>query len=108
MVDVNLKNTFSYYNNIFKMNGLQKSAEGEFAAQVYVICSKIKRKINLSSITEKQKLCDRVEKWNNTKCFLFEERYMNDKTWKKIADNKLKEAIVNVDNINISKLKNSI
>jgi hypothetical protein len=111
MVAVNIKNTFSFYNSIIRMYGLLKPAEGEYAAQVYVICSKIKRKINELSYsdTTKSNLINKIDKWNNIRCFLFEEKYLNndnEKLWKKINSVELRQAINDVSNIKISVIKN--
>lgn len=56
MVAVNMLNTFTYYNNIVRMDG---------SAQVYVICSKIKKKINQLSYsdTTKSNLINKIDKW---------------------------------------------
>jgi hypothetical protein len=96
------------------MDGLQRSADGEFAAQVYVISSKIKKKIksfNNKQIGEKEKerLCNKVERWNNTRCFIFHEKYIDDtKVWEKISCSRLKQAIAYLDSIKMSVIKNSI
>jgi hypothetical protein len=110
MVDVNIRSTFSFHNSVIRMDGLLKPAEGEYAAQVYVIYAKIKKKIlsmDYASNTNED-LINKIDKWNNVRCFLFQEKYIEKNDWQTINAYQLRQAILNIHNINLSKLKNSI
>lgn len=108
MVEINLKNSFSFYNNIIRMDGLQKSADGEYAATIYVIYSKIKNKINQLSYSDKTKffLITKIEKWNKDRCFYFKEKYFHKLS--EITNIELRRAILDVTNIKLSELNKII
>ena len=109
MVNINMKNSWSYFNNMTRMNGLQKAAKGEYAAQVYVISQKIKKKIIKYDYINQEYLIDIIDKWSNKRIFLFCQKYIDKKDcWEKMTRKTFYEAINEINNIKLSQIKINI
>lgn len=112
MAEKTFTNSDSRFNNLTVFGGIQKAAEGEYQATVYVLTSKIKAKINSCIFTmnnmknqdERISLCDMVENWSVNRVFKFFELY--GEKYKKFKAAFFKTKVHEVNKMKICERKN--
>lgn len=111
-MDLTFQNDNSKYNHIKAIGGYQTACNGEEQATIYVLYCGICKKIKNTIFVEDNKMqneakqiiyCDKVDKWNHKRVYLFYELY--GETFKEFSAEELKKSINKVTKMRLCERK---